>query len=69
LIAEYYNRRPEELSYRGHSGKLFRRDFGGEFMDANKDFELAEYGFSYHRDLRENQDDITWFLFQRTHGN
>lgn len=67
LIAEYYNRRPEEISYRGHSEKLFRRDFGGEFMDANKDFKLLDYGFSYHRDARENQDDLTWFLFERRH--
>lgn len=65
LIAEYYNRRPEEIVYRGHSGKLFRRDFGGEFMDACPDFQLVDYGFSYHRDAREQQDDLTWFLFQR----
>jgi len=65
LIAEYYNRRPEEISYRGHSGKLFRRDFGGEFLDACPEFRLLDYGFSYHRDVREAQDDLTWFLFQR----
>lgn len=65
LIAEYYNRRPEEVTYRGHEGKLFRRDFGGEFMEACPDFALADYGFSYHRDGRERQDDLTWFLFER----
>jgi pseudaminic acid biosynthesis-associated methylase len=65
LIAEYYNRRPDEVPYRGHEGRLFRRDFGGEFMDACPDFRLADYGFSYHRDPRERQDDLTWFLFER----
>jgi pseudaminic acid biosynthesis-associated methylase len=65
LIAEYYNRRPEEILYRGHEGKLFRRDFGGDFMAACPEFALADYGFSYHRDLRERQDDLTWFLFER----
>ena len=65
LIAEYYNRRPDEVLYREHSGKLFRRDFGGEFMDANPEFSLLDYGFSYHRDSRELQDDLTWFLFER----
>jgi pseudaminic acid biosynthesis-associated methylase len=65
LIAEYYNRRPEEVLYRNHHGRLFRRDFGGEFMDACPEFTLVDYGFSYHRDLRELQDDITWFLFER----
>ena len=65
LMAEYYNRRPEEVPYRGHPAKLFRRDFGGEFMDACPEFELADHGFSYHRDPREAQDDLTWFLFER----
>lgn len=65
LIAEYYNRRPEEVIYRGNRGKLFRRDFGGEFMDACPEFRLIDYGFSYHRDAREMQDDLTWFLFER----
>jgi pseudaminic acid biosynthesis-associated methylase len=65
LIAEYYNRRPEELLYRNHKGRLFRRDFGGDFMDACPEFKLVDYGFSYHRDKRELQDDITWFLFER----
>ena len=66
LIAEYYNRRPEEVPYRGHRGRLFRRDFGGEFMDTCPEFSLVDYGFSYHRDSRERQDDLTWFLFRRT---
>ncbi len=65
LVAEYYNRRPETVTYRGHQAKLFRRDFGGEFMDACPEFECADYGFSYHRDPRERQDDLTWFLFRR----
>jgi len=65
LIAEYYNSRPEEIVYRNHRGRLFRRDFGGEFMDACPEFTLVDYGFSYYRDLRELQDDITWFLFER----
>jgi pseudaminic acid biosynthesis-associated methylase len=65
LIAEYYNRRPETVVYRGHQAKLFRRDFGGEFMDACPEFECVDYGFSYHRDPREQQDDLTWFLFRR----
>jgi spore coat polysaccharide biosynthesis protein SpsF len=65
LIAECHNRRAEEIVCRGYTGKLFRRDFGGEFMDACPEFQLMDYGFSYHRDARERQDDLTWFLFQR----
>jgi len=65
LIAEYYNRRPDEILYRGHEGRLFRRDFCGDFMTTCPEFQLVDYGFSYHRDLREQQDDLTWFLFER----
>lgn len=65
LMAEYYNRRPDEVNYRGHSARLFRRDFGGEFLAACPEFDCLDYGFSYHGDPREQQDDLTWFLFER----
>src|SRR5208282_2133744 len=32
LVSEYYNPRPTELAYRGHAGKLFKRDFAGEML-------------------------------------
>jgi len=65
LIAEYYNRRSEKVEYRGHENKLFRSDFGGLFLDTCADFSLVDYGFSYYRDQFEQQDDLTWWLFQR----
>ncbi len=61
-IAEYYNPSPVEISYRGHTGKLFKRDFAGEMLDAYDDLALLDYGFAYHRDPNFAQDDITWFL-------
>lgn len=65
MIAEYYNRRPDEVNYRGHEGRLFRRDFGGHFQEICPEFRLLDYGFSYHRDLREGADDLTWWLFEK----
>jgi pseudaminic acid biosynthesis-associated methylase len=65
LIAEYYNPTPVEINYRGHEGKLFKRDFAGEIMDKYPDLELIDYGFSYHRDNNFHQDDITWFLLEK----
>ena len=65
MVAEYYNPTPTEIPYRGHSGKLFKRDFAGELMDAYPQLSLIDYGFSYHRDPCFPQDDITWFLFQK----
>lgn len=64
-IAEYYNPVPVELGYRGHVGKLFKRDFAGELMTQFPDLKLINYGFAYHRDPLFPQDDITWFLLEK----
>jgi len=66
LVAEYYNPAPVEISYRGHSGKLFKRDFAGELLERHKDLRLVDYGFLYRRDPVFPQDDITWFLMEKT---
>lgn len=65
LIAEYYNPSPVTISYRGHSEKLYKRDFCGEMLDKYKDLKLIDYGFSYKRDPAFSQDDITWFLLEK----
>lgn len=64
LICEYYNPKPVEIEYRGEKGKLWKRDFAGEMMDAHP-LKLVDYGFVYHRD-KWPQDDITWFLMEKT---
>ena len=66
LVAEYYSPSPVEVQYRGHSGRLFKRDFAGEMLDAYADLRLADYGFVYRRDPVMPQDDITWFLLEKT---
>jgi spore coat polysaccharide biosynthesis protein SpsF len=53
-----------EIDYRGHSGKLFKRDFAGEMLDRFPDLKLVSYGFCYHRD-EFPQDDSTWFLMEK----
>lgn len=65
LVAEYYNPKPAELSYRGHAGKLFKRDFAGEMLDRHPELSLVDYGFVYHRDALFPQDDTTWFLMEK----
>ncbi|CAI8768728.1 Pseudaminic acid biosynthesis-associated methylase [Pseudomonas sp. IT-P2] len=65
LIVEYYNPSPVEVSYRGNSGKLFKRDFAGEMLDRYPDLQLLDYGFGYHRDPQFPVDDITWFLLEK----
>ncbi len=65
LIAEYYNPSPVEIEYRGNKGKLFKRDFAGEFLKRFDDVKLIDYGFAYNKDPKAPQDDITWFLFSK----
>ncbi|MEM0951179.1 MAG: pseudaminic acid biosynthesis-associated methylase [Cyanobacteria bacterium P01_H01_bin.74] len=65
LIAEYYNPQPVSVDYRGHSNKLFKRDFAGELLTLFPELTLLDYGFLYHRDNTFPQDDITWFLLEK----
>jgi spore coat polysaccharide biosynthesis protein SpsF len=65
LIAEYYNPTPVSIPYRGHTDRLFKRDFCGELLDLYPDLSLVDYGFSYRRDPKFPQDDITWFLMEK----
>jgi len=65
LVAEYYNPAPVTIPYRGHSDRLFKRDFAGEIMDRHSQMKLVDYGFAYHRDPSFPQDDITWFLLEK----
>jgi len=65
LVAEYYNPTPIEVTYRGHTGVLWKRDFAGELMDRHPSLHLVDYGFTYHRDPVAPQDDLTWFLLEK----
>lgn len=65
LVCEYYNPNPVEVTYRGYTGKLFKRDFAGEMLEQFCDLSLIDYGFAYHRDPNCPQDDMTWFLMEK----
>ncbi len=65
LIGEYYNPSPVTINYRGHTDRLFKRDFAGEFLEKYPDTRLIDYGFAYRKDPAFPQDDITWFLIEK----
>ena len=66
MVAEYYNPTPTEVTYRGNKGKLFKRDFAGEFMDKfGGAVKLLDYGFVYHRDQIFPLDDVSWFMMEK----
>lgn len=65
LVCEYYNPSPAAIIYRGHTDRLFKRDFAGEMLEKYSDLALIDYGFVYRRDPAFPQDDITWFLMEK----
>lgn len=67
-LVEYYNPTPVEVAYRGHAGRLFKRDFAGEMLDRFADMQLLDYGFIYHRDNNFPNGDATWFLLEKNAG-
>lgn len=64
-LAEYYNPSPVAIPYRGHTNRLFKRDFAGDLLRRHADLRLLDYGFVYHGDPNHPQDDITWFLLEK----
>jgi len=66
LVAEYYNPAPVAIPYRGHTDRLFKRDFAVEIMDRYPQMKLVDYGFAYRRDPNFPQDDVTWFLLEKS---
>lgn len=65
LVVEYYNPTPVEVPYRGHAGKLFKRDFAGDMLDKYPSLHVVDYGFVWRRDPVFPQDDPTWFLLEK----
>ncbi|MCF7970954.1 MAG: hypothetical protein K9L22_07280 [Methylococcaceae bacterium] len=66
LVGEYYNPTPVEIDYRGHKGRLFKRDFAGEMMDRYPSLKIVDYGFIWHRDAHFPLGDMTWFLMEKS---
>jgi len=65
LICEYHSVKPVEVEYRGHAGRLWKRDFAAEMLDLFPDLCVTNYGFAWHRDPYAPQDDLTWTLLER----
>lgn len=63
VLAEYFSVEPEERVYRGHAGLLFKRDFGGFFLDRFPGLTLVDYGFFWRR--ATGLDDLTWWALRK----
>ncbi|OUC13625.1 MAG: hypothetical protein B0A82_16370 [Alkalinema sp. CACIAM 70d] len=65
LMNEYFNPTPVELEYRGNQGKLFKRDFAGEFLSHHGDrIQVMDYGFLW-KVLHPTWDNTVWTLFEK----
>jgi pseudaminic acid biosynthesis-associated methylase len=60
---EYFSDKPEMIPYRGHDDRLFKRDFGGFWLDSFPDLRVVAYGFAWKRVT--GLDNLTWWLFEK----
>ena len=66
LINEYYNPKPVSIEYRGHTERLYKRDFAGEILDSFPEMKLVDYGFLYERDpIHKRVGSTNWFLLRK----
>jgi hypothetical protein len=63
LCGEYYADEPVQVPYRGHTGALFKRDYGRLYCESFDQLRLLDSGF-LPRDSG-GWDDVTWWLFER----
>jgi pseudaminic acid biosynthesis-associated methylase len=62
FCCEYFAAEPEEVPYRGETGALFKRDYGGLYQEWFPDLSLVDTGF-LGRD--EGYDNANWWLLER----
>jgi pseudaminic acid biosynthesis-associated methylase len=63
LTLEYFSPKPQTIPYHGHNDFLFKRDYGGLFLDACPELEYVAGGFFWKRVT--GLDDLNWWLFRK----
>lgn len=63
FCCEYFAEQPTEVPYRGETGALFKRDFGGHYQSLFPELKLRQQGFLGRAD---GWDDAHWWMFERT---
>ncbi len=63
VCIEYFSDKPVEIPYRGKTEALFKRDFGGFYLDHFADLTLVDYGFFWSRTT--GLDNLTWWIFEK----
>lgn len=65
LCAEYFSHTPEEVVYHNQNALLWKRDFGGFYLDRYPSLKCVDYGFLWMREL-SHYDDLTWWLMEKS---
>lgn len=63
LCLEYFSPEPIKVHYRGRNDMLFKRDYGGLWLDNYPELELINNGFFWKRTT--GLDDVNWWLFRK----
>jgi spore coat polysaccharide biosynthesis protein SpsF len=63
LVQEYFAPTPTIVEYRGHNDMLWKRDYGGLFLDLFPDLEPVMNGFFWKRTT--GLDNFNWWLFRK----
>jgi pseudaminic acid biosynthesis-associated methylase len=64
LCIEYFSHTPTEIPYRGMTSLLFKRDFGGFYLDHHPELRPVNYGFIWQREFK-HYDNLNWWLFEK----
>ncbi len=69
LCSEYFSHTPQEISYHGQNGLLFKRDFGSYYLERYPNrLEWIDYGFLWMEEFKF-WDNLNWWLFEKTQTN
>lgn len=63
VAIEYFSKEPVEVPYRGHAGRLWKRDFGSLWLDTFPDLVPLGCGFAWQR--MTGLDDLTFWIFAK----
>lgn len=63
VCIEYFSDKSENVIYGDQEDRLFKRDFGGFWLDNFSDLEVLDYGFAWKR--ATGLDNLTWWVFEK----
>jgi spore coat polysaccharide biosynthesis protein SpsF len=62
VCVEYFADKAEMIPYHGQDDRLFKRDFGGFYLDHFPDLRVVDYGFEWKR---LGTDNLNWWVMEK----